>query len=798
MCVLQKYRTVLSSIQILEKSSMFLLNCLASCVLYYVVNSMSHEIDEHLVDDLGKVHASKVWLQYLEKSLMETFQPKQERRQLLWLKILYKSTSQMIRWCLPSTLSSSKLNNNVVINIQSWLPCGYVHINLGVPSKFNDATYKMQIVKQLLIQINFLKFMLDATHNCLHSSYLLVCIKQLGHWTCPIPMKYCGHRKPWLETVDSNRAAVVLKQLNVRYACNITFTYTSVERNIAQVYMRHKNYNKVNRIINPMTIRWWSTIHYVVKWRVESIRGTSANFLLIRTCCLLGVVEIHDGFENYHMLYKKNIVNINFSNETLDLSSTYYVSTINLYPNKSHVNSDYKEVFLLMFVTKMERVIRLSINQTSTFNNKERPLQSIYKISITDGGFPNISFNMRNFSGWNEDQCAFGGFTLLHNIKTNIIVRYDQGPFCTGTSPSEPFIGTNGPKYIVLGEFVYYLIIYALGPWYSIDVDVLMKRSFCEGIFEPYNMCRTPIPSKRYHSKNYMSLDRYIFGSHYVMICATMEHPHTKEKTVSIDFIQITKCIIFQSISWPVGIVEIYKFYATLNVSLNVLVGHQHLPLYEVTSKQFNSFHITTHTNGSDVINILQSFKKDFRNVGSLTLVISNYKQYLGQYVFLVLTRTENLGNCTSSGEMIRKNYKSKNVMGIVGIFNFCGDLHYYRKAIYSFQFQIIPSLNENIKHFMYLYFASSCLNESTTNVLTVTVDRGSLMSHSVQFIFPTLQVSQCFMPLTFMFHNNKNCWIRLKYRIRLFEAFAKFTIQPKTSILLVRFCMTKILQCMH
>ena len=129
----------------------------------------------------------------------------------------------------------------------------------------------------------------------------------------------------------------------------------------------------------------------------------------------------------------------------------------------------------------------LRIGEMTTLNNAEGLLYKGYYIRYNGVKFPNVSFTIRKFEGWNENYCHFGSYIWINTIMTGLAheVNNELGPFCSKCLPSDPFVWDIRPKYIVLGSFYYFLIFYAYGPLYNIDIDIHIHPSDCEGLFEP-------------------------------------------------------------------------------------------------------------------------------------------------------------------------------------------------------------------------------------------------------------------------------------------------------------------------
>ena len=103
--------------------------------------------------------------------------------------------------------------------------------------------------------------------------------------------------------------------------------------------------------------------------------------------------------------------------------------------------------------------------------------------------YPNVTFNIRIFQGWNEGGCNMGGFAFVQQMTDENRTFVTSGPYCPGGSSNQPFITKHGTKYIVLSKNATLLVIYAHGPEYRIDLDVMVSVSLCEGMFDFPLLC---------------------------------------------------------------------------------------------------------------------------------------------------------------------------------------------------------------------------------------------------------------------------------------------------------------------
>ena len=496
----------------------------------------------------------------------------------------------------------------------------------------------MRTITTLVLQIIFSLFTIESFGQCKRSSYVQLCwydIYKRPHWQCPEQMVYCGYRKPWIQTTKFSSAAVVLYQKNVRYPCNLTFTYTSIEWKKALVYTEHSKVGDIKITLSPQGITFKFADEQLIaasKFHLHQTLGNTLYFTYLFMCCHAGTIQIYDGFENHYILFEKEFPL--FSEGYINISTQFNVASVIFYPNRT-LSLVHIDLFEQQFYKRAVDVQYLNIDETHRFTNNGSIMQVVIGVNISaGGGFPNVSFNIRTFEGWNQDYCLYGGYLLIHMVTNNILqLQYNDGLVCTRTSPSEPFIGSVSPANIVFGSFKYYFIIYAFGPWFNIDIDIIMRRSVCEGLFEPAKICLATSSWDANHAKDRLTLGRFVEGRHYSFLCHTMRQ-HNNRIASRLNIFKITGCIIFQSTSSLLNNAEIYTFRAAMTADVTVLMGPKYLPLYTITADMYNSIRVGRQgvsTNSSMIENTYhesysQNQNQNQNNFISETYNVSNIK----------------------------------------------------------------------------------------------------------------------------------------------------------------------------
>ena len=730
--------------------------------------------------ELSKIETSKLWFHYLEIYVGKTLTDGWSRNVLTSYRQLSIKTHLIVNWCVISTSDANSLSGDDVIHAHKYAqPCGYVKIVNGIqPSTTN---FHLRTIMQLVIQVSFVLFDMDSfSENCEHVSSVQLCLTEPTHWQCLKSMRFCGYRKPWTLTTTVNLVDVSIVQLNVRYPCNLTFSYTSIELQRAYVYMKYERSDTLHFTTNPMIFRKNYTktlIRYYGKWRLQQKLGNILRFNDLYACCFVGSVEIYDGFESYYLIAQKNIFNI--SEEILDVATTYYVATLILQVNYTLINSYGDPLFILRFVKELVNVQFINADRFSTtINSQGHLLHKTLAFGMTTGGYPNVSVVVRTFKGWNDNMCSFGGYSFTHKMKTkSISLNYDQGPFCSGQAPSVPFIGTHGPKHIVFGSFQYFFTIYAFGPWFDIDIDVNIQRSSCEGLFEPMHMCASALQGYNIQHKDNHEMMTYIKTSNYGIFCSAVSSPNNRN-VYNLDMVNIKKCIIFQMISLLPSNVQTYKVRAIMNIDITFTIGPKHLSAYGRSAYRFIRLYFGTNDHVSNRFRIKSSYRSSNKYVNSLIIELYEFRQHLGLYTTSVFEVIKHNRSCfrvqSSRSYILEQSLIGKWKIGTVEMSSYCKKFIFVNQLFYIFKSQL-PEQKMNRVYYMYSYFESNCPLGSK-NSLTARYE--GRIYHPVVAIYKQLHLSHCLKSVTYMFYNRKNCSFNMEYRIQQIKLYVKPKIE--------------------
>ena len=638
--------------------------------LFSVTNTdgLSYTHHANIVDHLNSINTTKLWYQLLQYTLHETLTAKVHYLGF-YFRRLYGNISELKRWCIPRSPGSDPV---IRYHMMSLTPCGFVQIELEI-NKY-DTRWDVEVPKQLFIQVYFLVFEMDVSHmRCEHSAFIMAYHNfHKSNWALPDSWSFCGHRRPWYETAPSRQVGMLLRQLNVQQRCNITFIFTSLEREVANIYIMHRNIFTLpllqpnERIavaansLLPLDVHNWRVmVDYGFRLYVSSLRG----------CCSSNRVAIYDGFqEDFSLRYKVDSNGERYE-RNLNLYSNYFQMEVHFHLYK--LNYSLNEELLMK--TRFERVLlpvkTVKMNSVTTVSSNGTLLYVAYSLGKPrrHGVYPNVSFVIRRFDGWNEGSCKFGGYLIseaLHHSTDK--VKYTLGPFCSKSIPTEPFVGTHGHKSLVFGKHEVYIIFYAFGPLYFIDIDLVLLPSVCEGIFELPIICLDDSQITQYVARK---------DAHNYRVTCLKKFRQNNQMYLKFTVISVINCIILQGMSY--SRVEEERYEILYPVSVNIAVKRP---------PPFLQLGVRTGRSGTflSYININAKFHAEHLNRTLQTIVnnseiinlrVINVKVYQRiAYSMYIKATAEIDRTCTNaSGCIERVGYSDGKLIQRITLVNLCG-----------------------------------------------------------------------------------------------------------------------------
>ena len=751
--------------------------------------------NKHIIAELRALNSSKAWIKSLNYPIEDTLKIN-EHVLVSYIANLLHNTRLQMDWCFPQR---SELFLTLM-NMKRWAPCGYVHIDRGIKSAFRswDAYTNAAFV----IQLHFINFQTDISRNmCRHSTVLRIAEYSVlkKQWVYINRYGFCGIRKSWISTLSTNFGGVSVEEANVRRPCNITFLYTSLDKENAYVFKKHMTIHRMRITHESFTLSYKSE-HFskIYRWLISVRIGYKLLFTQMKLCCFSGKLEIFEDEEMIHMLIQRMSTKDVEYVENLHLTSRYFVSLVYFQATETYHNVMYNKLVMMMFERIRAKSILIGKNSSTTVSNLDTILYVSYKLPRDNNFFPNISFTIRKFSGLNGENCHYGGFFIGNHFVTGTInVLYEQGPFCDNSYDTQPMVGVNGPKFIVLGRFQYYIIVYAYGPYYNIDFDIHVKGSKCEGLFEPTHMCSGPAAGpyeENMKVTEQSSFRRFVKGANFNVICYLK---HTYVLVFTLRIFNISRCILIQTVSHNDNVTEAYLISAPMNVHARFLKSF----LYKTSFKHFGTsvamlrFKMRNLTSTKFDLNATTDlFKKD---VSGVNVYLWNKIQHQGITLSLHIEAIDSVSECAIN----RYNNTNLHYIGTtlakdvhynLDITNACGSLIYVDKLIYTFKFDTdvtrlthVESVFANILIISNLTCVWNC-TESCTDSLTF-IASSATISHSVKVINPDIYLELRELMYGLIYEKRCNRIMEFHYSIGRVKVLSKFYNLQKSLFIVVR-----------
>ena len=688
----------------------------------------------------------KLWFNYLEFSLQRSLRVDQYCV-LSYLAKLYSKIHGMRSWCFPESGNSYSAAR---IHMEEFSPCGYVQFESTI--KNYTTSWRIDVPTKMSLQVYFAIFEMDISHRqCENSAFIMVYYDhQTSEWEFPDEWIFCGHRKPWYETTTSNAISMLLRQLNVRQRCNMTFIYTSLEKEVAGMYVTEANIRTTPLARPNITHTLRVYVSSKVKqhrWRITTDYGFRLHFQDRRTCCSSNRMTIYDGYDE---VFSKRYTATSDGDELeqelvspIDVTSRYFQAEIHFFIYRLDGLLDglldalkSRVIFSFGYRRSTLPVQNLELGSVTPVANKGQVLYAAYSLGNTAANvYPNVSFMIRKFEGWNEGPCSFGGFIFTSAFSDlDNVNEHKMGPFCADSIPTEPLIGTYGIKHVVFGRDEMLIILYAFGPLYDIDIDLVVTASACEGIVEmPHSVW-----THKDHSQAKTSIS---FGRNYQ---ATCQRKIINKKTfLRFGIINIKRCIVLQSIGFAATQEEHYEIVSGMDVDVLVKREPPYLPDsgHRGSSRaRLTIVGLTTHSY-SEYLNMSRA--TTFANAAIIRLrIINNFQHHRITYSIRISTALQ-YHTCTNMtnvhrevGHLDGKHYFSADLL------NKCGWLKHTPPAVYIFKIHqtnntdTVQTKGKQKHYLIYIRITQSgCNTDKTakTDKLSIVSKEGALV-HSIRF----------------------------------------------------------------
>ena len=494
------------------------------------------------------ISSSKKWFIYINQSVQTSTQ-QGSSDMAEHLTALRHQSRLLKRWCnLPPT---SDIDAN---NILDWTPCGSVqYVTMQMR---NVIEWLIKVNPEFVIDIYFHVFHIDASGElCPHSAVIVY-----GMYVSPM---FCGKRKPWSELVDYHKALIQAQQIDVIKPMQLAFTYSIFDPIDMRERVLQSKANKITMKDKPRQSLTYDVINKLAYLQIWYLEAPIGKVIVVTSSIpdVLDHVSIFEGFGKHHPA--NNGVLWNMTAKLIN----YYVATIYLYTDMVMGSMD---LHALTF-WHLNLTPQLLMSSSIQVHNFDSLYYKLFSIKTKLGSFPNVSFQIKRFDGWNEGGCTYGGFLFKQFLNNSQLEPQTLGPYCTLTEPNHPITNTEGLDYLVFGESEVGLIIYANGPLYTLDIEVVVSESSCVGVVSPIWLCS--------FSMNEINAKRVVKFTGYSVMCESSGPQETRQ--LVMNFVNISQCIIIQSIgnetteTFSFDIIAHIHFRLTMKLKKNLLLPHQ-------------------------------------------------------------------------------------------------------------------------------------------------------------------------------------------------------------------------------
>ena len=439
----------------------------------------------------GNLSTNKTWFVFLSEALQRSTQ--EEFCITNYYLNYYKHLLQLLDWCHPHRNVDDVKLWPFVSNLLPFVPCGLVN----AVEKYDQYLVKWIITVNVdfYVKVTFLRFELpDSGVDCRLSAFKIDGY-QNGGWIGKWYWSYCGKRPPWSETIESDKVIMAINQNLLNYRFKVSFMYYITD---PSEYLETDLYYRDDITNGQQEIYYLIQYIYSIKWIIKLPICYVAHFSTIKLLNFAGQFHIYDGpMETYSIFSLTQDMLYTFVDDA-DTMSTYFITVVKLVISNNNIEFIKSQVMELYFKKEMlHKKYFLNLNSKNQVQNNGQILHAVYSITGQYQQYPNVTFDVRSFQGWNEGGCNMGGFAILHQMSDRDGPLITSGPYCPGRGSNQPLITDHGPEYIALSKSETLLVIYAFGSEYRIDLDVLISISAYEGLFNPQLLCQAQLETRQ-------------------------------------------------------------------------------------------------------------------------------------------------------------------------------------------------------------------------------------------------------------------------------------------------------------
>ena len=667
------------------------------------------------------ITSSKVWFIYINESLHARIQQSSSDT-AEHLFALHSQSRLLWLWChLPA---NSKVDVN---NLLTWAPCGSIQY---VTMQMHPVIlWTIEVNFKFSIEISFHVFNIDASgEQCLRSALVI--------YTPYKSRRLCGCRKPWSELVNSNIVKIVADQIDVINIMKLSFTYSVIDQiKLSEKILQLRTNNIKLKDIPQQQLMYTDLMRKPTSlmWHVHAPIGK--RIVITASIDEFDHLWIYEGFHRHHLIQN----DLPWKGKRAKFIH-HYVACICI---RKEIKSYTRALLLLDTLTFW--LLTLEATPLSLTTKRARNFGGIYyklfSIKPELGSFPNVSFHIRQFDGWHEGGCTYGGFLFKQYLNISQLETQTLGPYCTNTEPNHPLTGTDGLDYVVFGKYEVLLIIYASGPLFTIDMDIVISHSPCEGIVSLEYLCSFAKATKD-------TIYEVKFPS-FTISCWSIYG------AIAIRFIVISRCTVLQSLEkeWN----ETLVLDVTTDIHFHVIIKIVNTFLLYYRGDNDTSFGLKyKQENKATVSEVLQKSRVLTKQRASLVSIISSVKSRRMYYTYSLYVQPIATSFSCPDITLDMEKYTTKlwDIQYGTKIITTCGFGSYKESVTYVFHFDV-RAIDPEI---LFLQFTTSQCESNTSTPDVLTACPSVLNCYAIDIVNNSLQLQSSLIRTSYVYEKNSVC----------------------------------------
>ena len=492
-----------------------------------------------------RLFGRELWFTYLQHPLQSVLQNRHDIM-VQHLEDILECVMKLVKWCIPNMYHNrdlSQLPEALTFHIRNAKPCGYLQIFKKVIS--NEDMFKIiEVAPLFYINTLFLLFEMDGGEGCKQSRFDLLHHDRLSGTWFKVWSK-CGTQIPWNLTSETNKIGILIHQQNVQSLLRLCVMYYAVhfylgkklilESTIIADVVAQQSYTKTTHTL----VR--SHAEEIQQWMIQVNIGSVIRYVTIEQHNDQCDLNLYDGPGIVQSTKLPNTIFEGSDNiKPFAIITRYFNSRLLLKCTSVKI---FRQVIIQYQNIELETVL-LPIMSRTTINSSNAIIQHVYSLYPDKGGvYANVSIEFRQFQGWNGGACNYGGYIITQYIDDRNMKPNHLGPFCSKDLRTDA--RNHDLPYFIMNKYTTYLYIYAYSPWYNLDIDIVVKKSSCEGALEPIFMMNWQHdfdPSDSFLGHVILN-SAHLFLSHLYITDRS-----SREFRISVT--NITRCFVIQSLSY--------------------------------------------------------------------------------------------------------------------------------------------------------------------------------------------------------------------------------------------------------